>query len=380
MAEKRDYYEVLGVSKSASADEIKKAYRKMAKQYHPDLHPDDQEAEGKFKEVNEAYSVLADDQKRKQYDTFGHAGADGQGFGGFGGFGGQGFDIDLDDIFSSFFGGGFGGAGARRQTGPQRGPDLKYRLTLDFMEAAFGAEKTINVTKHDQCDVCHGSGAEPGTDPVTCPTCHGSGTVQERQQSLFGTVMTSKTCTTCNGRGKTVKNPCGNCDGAGRLRRSKKLKVKIPAGINEGEALTLRGEGEAGFNQGPAGDLYVEITVRPHSVFTRRGYNTYAEVPITFPQAALGGEIEVPTIDGPVKYDLREGTQPGDVITLRNKGIPVVNRQNQRGDHLVTIQLEVPTSLSKEQKECLESFEGMTTSRNYKKRTSFFDKIKDIFK
>ena len=378
MAEKRDYYEVLGVAKSATAEDIKKAYRKQAKQYHPDLHPNDKEAEAKFKEVNEAYSVLSDDQKRKQYDTFGHAGADGQGFGGFGGFGGQGFDIDLDDIFSSFFGGGFGG-GQRRQSGPQRGADLKYRMNLEFMEAAFGTEKTIDITKNESCGVCNGSGAEPGTSVETCPTCHGSGTVQERHQSLFGTVMTTKTCQNCHGKGKVIKEPCSNCHGAGRERRSKKLKVKVPAGINEGEALTLRGEGEAGINQGPYGDLYVEISVRPHAVFTRRGYNTYAEIPITFPQAALGGEIEVPTIDGPVKYDLREGTQPGDVITLRNKGIPVVNRQNQRGDHLVTIQLEVPTSLNKDQKELLQTFESTTNSRNYKKRQSFFDKIKDIF-
>lgn len=382
MATKRDYYEVLGVSKGATDDELKKAYRKMAKKYHPDLNPGDEEAEVRFKEVNEAYSVLSDGQKRQQYDQFGHAGADGAGFGGFGGFGGgfggQGFDIDLDDIFGSFFGGGFGGS-TRSRTGPQRGADLKYRLTLDFMEAAFGGEETIEVTKHEQCDHCHGTGAEPGAKVNTCSTCHGSGQVQERQQSLFGTVMTSKTCPSCQGRGKTTDRQCTTCSGSGRERRSKKLKVKIPAGINQGEALTLRGEGEAGYNQGPSGDLYVEINIKPHAVFSRRGFNTYTEVPITFVQAALGQEIEVPTIDGPISYKLHEGTQPGEIITIKNKGIPVINRQNQRGDHLVTLQMEVPTALEKDQKDMLLKFDATTSERNYKKRSSFFDKIKGLF-
>lgn len=376
MPDKRDYYEVLGVSKNASEDELKKAYRKLAKKYHPDLNPGDKEAESKFKEANEAYAVLSDAEKRKNYDQYGHAGVDGQGFGGFGG---AGFDIDLDDLFGSFFGGGFGGSRQRRN-GPQRGANLKYRMNLDFMEAAFGVEREISIKKEDLCDTCHGTGTKDGSAPDQCSTCHGTGQVNQRQQTMFGAVMTSRPCPTCGGKGTVVKDPCNSCGGNGRVQKTKSLSVKVPAGINEGEMLTARGEGEPGSNGGPYGDLYIEIHIRPHPVFTREGYHTYCEVPITFAQAAIGAEIEVPTIDGPYKHSLKEGTQPGDIFTIKGKGIPYINRSNMRGDHRFKVILEVPSHLSDEQKDLLKKFEDTCTEKNYQKRTGFFSKLKDLFK
>lgn len=376
MPEKRDYYEVLGVSRNAADDELKKAYRKLAKKYHPDLNPGNKDAEARFKEANEAYAVLSDPEKRRIYDQHGHAGINGQGFGGFNG---SGFDIDLEDLFGSFFGGGFGGGSRRRSSGPRRGANLKYRMTLDFMEAAFGVERDIRVNKEDLCDTCHGTGTRDGSEPDRCPTCRGSGQVNQQQQTLFGTVMTSRTCPECAGKGTVVKNPCSSCSGRGRRQKTKSLHVKVPAGINEGEMLTVRGEGEPGARGGPYGDLYIEVHIKPHPVFQRDGYNTYCEVPVTFAQMALGSELEVPTVDGPHKFSLKEGTQPNETFTIRGRGIPYVNRSNQRGDHIFRVILEVPHNLSDSQKELLCRFDESCNEKNYQKRGSFFQKIKDLF-
>lgn len=378
MPEKRDYYDVLGVSRTATDEELKKAYRKLAKQYHPDLNPGDKEAEAKFKEVNEAYAVLSDPEKRRNYDQFGHAGADGQGFGGFDARGFD-FDLDLEDLFGSFFG-GFGRSTQQKRPGPQRGANLRYRMSLDFMEAAFGTERTISITKEDLCDTCHGTGTRDGSTPDRCPHCQGTGQVNQRQQTLFGTVMTTRPCPHCGGKGTYVKDPCPACAGRGRRQKTKQLLVKVPAGINEGEMLTIKGEGEPGTLGGPYGDLYVEIHIKPHPIFTRDGYNTYCEVPITFPQAALGCDIEVPTIDGPYLFHLKEGTQPNETFTIRGKGIPHVNRNNVRGDHLFRVILEVPRRLNEHQKELLRQFEESCTDFNYVKRGNFINKLRDLFK
>lgn len=375
MPDKRDYYEVLGVSKSAGDDELKKAYRKLAKQYHPDLNPGNKEAEAKFKEANEAYAVLSDAEKRKVYDQFGHAGLDGQGFGGAGG---AGFDIDLEDLFGSFFG-GFGG-GSRKRGGPQRGANLKYRMNLDFMEAAFGIERQITINKEDHCDTCHGTGSRDGSAPEKCAACQGTGQVSQRQQTMFGTVMTSRPCPTCGGKGTTVKDPCPACNGRGRRQKSKTLQVKIPAGVNDGEMLTMRGEGEPGTMGGPHGDLYIEIHIRPHPVFQREGNNTFCEVPITFTQAALGADLDIPTIDGPYNFHIKEGTQPGETFTIRGKGIPYLNRANMRGDHIFRVSIEVPKHLTEAQKEQLRQFDQTCSDKNYQKRGSFFSKIREMFK
>lgn len=379
MAEKRDYYEVLGVGKNATDDELKKAYRKLAKKYHPDLNPDDKVAEAKFKELNEAYAVLSDPEKRQRYDQFGHASVDGQGFdpssfSGFDGFG---------DIFEDLFG-GFGGFGGSRSRGrhnnrPMKGRDIHYRLDLEFMEAAFGTTKTIQVRLEDNCHTCNGSGAKPGTSPKTCPRCHGSGVIQTQQQTILGTMMSQTTCPECHGKGTIIEEPCETCHGTGRETKTKSLNVNVPAGINTGEALTLRGEGEPGVNGGPRGDIYIQINVKPHEVLRREGNNTFVTVPVTFGQAALGATIEIPTIDGPVEYHLKEGTQPNDVITLRGKGIPYVNRNSLRGDAFATIDLEVPRSLSEEQKTLIRQFDESTGEANYEKREGFFKKLKNLF-
>ena len=379
MAEKRDYYEVLGVGKNATDDALKKAYRKLAKKYHPDLNPDDKVAEAKFKELNEAYAVLSDPEKRQRYDQFGHAGVDGQGFdpSGFSGFDGFG------DIFEDLFG-GFGGFGGSRSRGrynnrPMKGRDIHYRLDLEFMEAAFGTTKTIQVRLEDNCHTCNGSGAKPGTSPKTCPRCHGSGVVQTQQQTILGTMMSQTTCPECHGKGTIIEDPCESCHGTGREQKTKSLNVTVPAGINTGEALTLRGEGEPGINGGPKGDIFIQVNVRPHEVLRREGNNTFVTVPVTFGQAALGATIEIPTIDGPVEYQLKEGTQPNDVITLRGKGIPYVNRNSLRGDAFATIDLEVPRSLSEEQKKLIRQFDETTCEENYQKREGFFKKLKNLF-
>ncbi len=380
--DKRDYYEVLGVDKSVSEDELKKAYRKAAKKYHPDLNPGDKEAEKNFKEVNEAYEVLSDGEKRARYDQFGHAGVDPNfGAGGGGGFGGgfTGDFGDLGDIFSSFFGGGFGG-GSRRSNpnAPRRGNDTAASVTISFEEAAKGCKKTVKVTKIDTCKDCGGTGAKQGSSPKTCPVCHGTGQVTSAQRTPFGVIQTQQVCNNCRGSGKIIDNPCKTCAGKGRIRHTVEQTVEIPAGIDDGQIINLRGGGDAGVNGGPSGDLRVNVNVRPHPIFERSGYDVYCEIPITFTQAALGDEIVVPTLDGKVKFTIHEGTQPGDEFKLKGKGIQRLNYSG-KGDQYVRISVEVPKNLSKAQKEKLEEFDAVCDDKNYKKKKSFMDKVKDFF-
>ena len=378
--DKRDYYEVLGVDKSVSDDELKKAYRKAAKKYHPDLNPGDKEAEQKFKEVNEAYEVLSDKEKRARYDQFGHAGVDpnyGAGAGGYGG-GFTGDFGDLGDIFNSFFGGGFGGGRQSNPNAPRRGNDTAAAVNLSFEEAAKGCRKTVKVTKIDNCKECGGSGAEKGSTPKTCPVCHGTGQVSATQRTPFGVMQTQKVCDNCHGRGKIIDKPCHTCAGKGRIRHTVEQTVDIPAGIDDGQVINLRGGGDAGANGGPAGDLRINVNVRPHPIFERNGYDVYCEIPITFAQAALGDEIVVPTLDGKVKFTVHEGTQPGDEFKLRGKGIQRLNYAG-KGDEYVKITVEVPRVLSKVQKDKLREFDSVTNEKNYKKKKSFSEKIKSFF-
>lgn len=380
MADKRDYYEVLGVSKSASDDEIKKAHRKLAKQYHPDLNRDNPEAAEKFKELNEAYEVLSDSSKRAKYDQFGFAGVDpSYGGGGAGGYGG--FDMgDIGDIFESFFGGGFGGSSrSSRRNAPQRGETISKTVMLSFEEAAFGCEKEVTIDRISTCQDCSGSGAARGTSAETCTNCGGSGTVTQAQRTALGVFQTQTTCPTCQGKGKIIKKPCPKCAGMGRVRRQQKLKVKIPAGIDDGQSIQLREQGNAGINGGPAGDLIVTIGIRPHPVFQRDGSNVICEIPISFAQATLGDTLQVPTIDGQVEYKIPEGTQTGTVFRLKNKGIQNVNGRG-RGDQYVKVNVEVPKNLSSTQKKILRQFEEMTTGANLSQRESFWDKVKNSFK
>lgn len=355
MAEKRDYYEVLGVDKSASEDEIKKAYRKAAKQYHPDLHPGDKEAEEKFKEANEAYEVLSDAEKKAKYDRFGHAGVDpsyGAGQGGYGGFNGQGFDFDLGDIFSNIFGGGFGGGGSANPNAPQRGSDTQTSVTISFEEAAKGCEREVESNRIEVCDECHGSGAAAGTSPKTCPECNGRGQVTTSQRTPFGMFQTQKACSRCGGKGTIIDNPCKKCRGAGRVRRPAKITVKIPAGIDDRQIINARGQGNKGINGGPAGDLRVAVNVRPHPIFERDGYNVWVEMHVSYAAAALGCELQVPTLDGKVKYNIPAGTQSGDVFKLKGRGIQSLNNRG-RGDQLVRVVVDVPRNLNAEQKRLL---------------------------
>ncbi len=376
MAEKRDYYEVLGVSKGASPEEIKKAYRKLAKQYHPDLNPDNKEAEQKFKEAGEAYEVLSDPDKKQRYDQFGHAGVDpnfGAGGGGFGGFGGG---FDFGDIFEGFFGGGFGGGrGGARRNAPKPGSDLETTLNITFEEAAFGCEKEIHLYRTEFCPDCGGSGAESGSEVTTCTVCGGSGQVRSTQRTILGNMSTVTTCSACGGKGKIVKNPCGKCAGKGKVRKSRTIKVNIPAGIDHGQSISLSGQGNVGDQGAPAGNLYVTVSVSPHEIFKRNNYDVMSEVPITFVQAALGAELEVPTLDGKVKYSIPEGTQTGTVFRLKGKGIPMLRRSG-RGDQYVKVVVETPTHLSAKQKELLRQFEGGLKSNNHTKQKSFFDKMR----
>ena len=374
MAEnKRDYYEVLGVSKGASEDEIKKAYKKLARKYHPDMNPGDKEAEEKFKEVNEANEVLSDPEKKARYDQFGFAGVDpsyGAGAGGAGGYGG-GFDFgDLGDIFGSFFGGGFGG-GQTRRNGPQRGESIRASVAVTFTEAAFGCEKEVSIERSEQCASCKGSGCAPGTTPEICPDCHGSGMVQVQQRTPMGVFASSRPCQRCRGTGKIIHQPCADCGGSGAVRKRKTIKVTIPAGIDHGQTISLRGQGNAGKNGGPAGDLLITVMVRPHELFRREGNDVFCEAPITFRQAVLGATLEIPTIDGPVKYDIPEGTQTGTVFRLRGKGIPALNGRG-RGDQYVTVTIETPRNLNREQKEALKRFDETLSESSYEKRKSFF--------
>ena len=375
MADKRDYYEVLGVSKGASDDELKKAFRKEAKKYHPDLHPGDKEAEAKFKEINEAYEVLSNPEKRQKYDQFGHAGVDSN-YGAGGGYGGSGFG-DFGDIFSDIFGGGFGfgGSGGRRN-GPRRGNDVRQVVTISFEEAAFGCKKKINITKQEGCPTCKGTGAKPGTSAETCSHCHGTGQIQTQQRTILGYMTNVTTCPHCQGSGKIIKEPCRDCRGTGKVRKTRTVEIDIPAGIDDGQTMQLSGQGEAGERGGPSGDLLITVRVRPHQMFERSGNDVYLTMPVTFVQAALGATLTVPTLDGVVEYDIPEGTQSGTRFRLRGKGIPFIRGKN-RGDQYVTVEVEVPKNLSQRQKEILREFDE---EKNYKKKKSFAEKMKELFK
>ena len=378
MAEqKRDYYEVLGVSRGASEDEIKKAYKKMARKYHPDLNPGDKTAEEKFKEVNEAYEVLSDADKKARYDQYGHAGVDPNfGAGGFGGGFDGSFDFgDLGDIFGSFFGGGFGGGRRTNPNAPQRGESIRMSIAISFEEAAFGCEKAVTVERYETCDTCHGNGCAPGTSPEVCPDCHGTGTVQVRRQTPMGAFATSSPCPKCGGKGRIIHQPCKDCRGSGMVRKKKTIQASIPAGIDNGQTISIRGQGNAGKNGGPAGDLLITITVRPHELFRREGTSVLCEAPITFTQAVLGAELEIPTIDGKVKYTLPEGTQSGTTFRLKGKGIPSINGRG-RGDQYVTVYIETPKNLNKEQKEALKKFAETMGESNYEEQKKFFKKFK----
>ena len=381
LADKRDYYEVLGVAKDASADDLKKAYRKLAKKYHPDLNPGDKTAEAKFKEVNEAYEVLSDSTKRQRYDQFGHAGVDpsyGAGAGGAGGFGGGFGGFDVGDIFESFFGGGFGGFGGSTRT-PIRGNDVNVTIGLAFMEAAKGCKRQIQVQRLEKCETCGGSGSKSGTAPEACPDCGGTGQVKVQQRTPIGVIQTSRTCPKCSGKGKIIKEPCADCHGMGRVRKTRTLEVSVPAGIDDGQTFVLRGQGDQGVNGGPAGDVNIMVTLRPDTLFERDGFDVWCDIPITFSQAVLGDEIVVPTIDGKVKYTVPEGTQSGTVFRLRNKGIPYVNGRG-RGDQYVKVNIEVPRNLNAKQKDALKKFEELSSEKNYEKRKSFFEKLRDAMK
>ena len=378
MAEqKRDYYEVLGVSRGASEDEIKKAYKKMARKYHPDLNPGDKTAEEKFKEVNEAYEVLSDADKKARYDQYGHAGVDPNfGAGGFGGGFDGNFDFgDLGDIFGSFFGGGFGGGRRTNPNAPQRGESIRMSIAISFEEAAFGCEKAVTVERYETCDTCHGNGCAPGTSPEVCPDCHGTGTVQVRRQTPMGVFATSSPCPKCGGKGRIIHQPCKDCRGSGMVRKKKTIQASIPAGIDNGQTISIRGQGNAGKNGGPAGDLLITITVRPHELFRREGTSVLCEAPITFTQAVLGAELEIPTIDGKVKYTLPEGTQSGTTFRLKGKGIPSINGRG-RGDQYVTVYIETPKNLNKKQEEALKKFAETMGESNYEEQKKFFKKFK----
>ena len=382
MAEnKRDYYEVLGVEKGASTDEIKKAYRKSAMKYHPDRNPGDKEAEEKFKELGEAYEVLSNDDKRARYDQFGFAGVDpnygagqgnsyGGGFGGFGDFG------DLGDIFGSFFGGG----GSRRANAnaPRRGENVGVRLELTFEEAAFGCEKDVNVTRIENCASCNGTGSSDGV-VETCATCRGSGQVRTVQNFMGMQMQSTSVCPQCNGQGKVIKTPCTTCRGKGKVRRTQKIRVKVPAGVDMGQSVRVRNEGCVGVNGGPNGDVLAEVYIRRHPIFQRKGMDVFCEVPISFTQAALGGEIQVPTLDGKISFEIPEGTQTGKEFTMADRGIPDVGNPRRRGRHRFTVVVETPTKLTKEQRELLQKLDETLDNKSTPKRKKFFDTLKDFF-
>ncbi len=384
MAEqKRDYYEVLGVSKTASDSEIKSAYRKLAKKYHPDMNPGDAEAEKKFKEASEAYAVLSDADKRRQYDQFGHAAFE-NGGGGAGGFDFSG--MDFGDIFGDIFGSFFGGGGGRASNGPMRGANLRAAVHISFEEAAFGCEKQIEIVLKDECAACHGTGAKPGTSKRTCTKCGGKGRVMMSQQSLFGMVQNVTTCPDCQGTGEVIDTPCPDCNGTGYVARKKKISVSIPAGIDNGQSVRIREKGEPGRNGGPRGDLLVEVIVSNHPIFQRRDMDVYSSAPISFAQATLGGEVIIDTLDGKVSYEVKPGTQTDTTIRLRGKGIPSLRNKNVRGDQYVTLVVQVPTGLSKEAKEALRKFDELTGNTTVggpksvkaeKRKKGFADKIKD---
>ena len=374
---KRDYYEVLGIKKGATEAEIKSAYRVKAKECHPDLHPNDKNAEQRFKEVNEAYQVLSDPDKRARYDQFGFDGPN-MGAGGAGGFdfgGGFGGFSGFGDIFDTFFG---GGATRSARSGPQRGADLRYDLTITFEEAANGCRKEFRFQRNESCETCKGSGAKPGSEVKTCPTCKGTGKVRQATNSLFGQMVTERPCSACGGTGKIITEKCTACGGSGRVRKTRTATVNVPAGIDDGQILTLSGQGEPGTRGGPAGDLYVYISVKPHKLFKRDGYNLYCEMPLSFTQAALGGEVEIPTLDGTFRYTIPEGTQNDTEMRFRGKGIQVL-RGSGKGDLYVRFHVDVPRRLSDRQKELLRQFEDSLTGREYEGRRSFLDRVKEKF-
>lgn len=390
MAESKDYYKILGVSKDATDDEIKKAFRKLAKANHPDAQQDEaakKQAEVKFKEINEAYSVLSDKTKRAQYDRFGsnfeQAGFGGQGgyySNGFGGFdfsgfnGGMGIDIDLEDILGSVFGGGFGGGfNSSKREGPTKGADLRYNMNITFEEAAFGTSKQINITRNEQCSTCHGSGAKPGTNPVTCDKCGGKGKVQATQNTIMGTFSTFKTCDKCGGTGKIIPTPCEACSGKGTIRKTRKIDINIPAGIDNGQAISLRGEGDAGKKGGIAGDLFVVVNVMSHPIFTRRGHDIFATVKVPYTKLVLGGTVKVPTLEGESEINIPDGTQVGSVIKIKEKGIPNIHGKG-RGNIEYTIQVEIPKRLNDKQKEALKSFADIMGEEVQIKKKGFWNK------
>lgn len=372
MAEKRDYYEVMGVSKTATEAEIKSAYRKLAKQYHPDLHPDDPNAENKFKEITEAYEVLTDENKRARYDQFGHedptAGYGGYSGGFEGGFGG------FEDILGNIFG-GFGSS-QRRNNGPVRGDDLRVDVRLTFQEAFSGTKKDINVVRGETCEDCHGTGARNGTSPETCPICHGSGMVTQVTNTMLGRMQTQRPCSNCHGTGKIIKNPCPKCTGTGTVRRSRKMTVTIPAGIDDGQALTLRSEGEPGKRGGGNGDLYVYVSVAAHPIFRRRDYHLECDLHVSYADAVLGAQIKIPTMKGDQSYKLAEGTQPDYIIRLKGQGMPYV-RGGGSGDLFAKVKIDVPKRMNAQQKEALRVFDDLMHNRPVAKKESFFDKVKD---
>ena len=374
MAGQKDYYEILGVDKDASQKEIKKAYRKLAKKYHPDMNKDDPDTSEKFKEISEAYEILSDPDKRKRYDRYGHSGINDNDFnfddfaqGGFGGF---------EDIFDMFFG-GRSGRGSRRR-GPRKGSDLQYRMEITFEEAAFGAEKEITIPRTENCETCDGSGAKPGTDVKTCPKCDGSGQMRVSQRTPFGQFTQTKTCDRCGGSGKIVQTPCPDCNGSGKQRRHRNLTVNIPAGVQDGNRLRMAGEGEAGEKNAPSGDLYIIINVKNHEIFERRGDDIYCEVPINFVQATLGDEIKVPTLDGKVKFTIPEGTQPGTTFRLKDKGIPHLNGSG-RGNEYIKTKVLIPKHLNDEQKDLLKEFAELSGDEINPEKKGFFKKVKDVF-
>lgn len=391
MAESKDYYKILGVSKEATDDEIKKAFRKLAKQNHPDAQQDEtakKQAEVKFKEINEAYSVLSDKTKRAQYDRFG-SGFEQAGFGGsqggyysngFGGFdfsgfgGGMGVDIDLDDILGSVFGGGFGGGfNSSKKQGPTKGVDLRYNMNITFEEAAFGTTKQVTITRNEKCSTCNGSGSRPGTTTATCDKCGGKGKIQTTQNTIMGTFSTVKSCDKCGGTGKIITNPCDECSGKGTVRKSRKIDIKIPAGIDNGQAISLRGEGDAGKNGGPSGDLFVVVNVLPHSIFRRKGYDIYADIKVPYTKLVLGGTVKVPTLEKEEEITISEGTQVGSVFKLKDKGIPSIHGKG-RGNIEYTIQVDIPRRLNDKQRETLKQFADVMGEEIQSRKKGFWNK------